>query len=126
MITRSLLIEEAPLIFEKQREFGKMLPEEFEYQIVEILRFQRPLQNTEDLVGYCSLLPSEKRASLSTPSAQRFKLLQKNNDLNIKDQLGEEWVNGSRRLELIKFCKRKACTNFDQIRRNSGLELNGC
>ena len=67
MTTRSLLIEEAQLIFEKQREFGKMLPEEFEYQFVEILCFQRPLQSTEDLVGYCSLLPSEKRAPLSTP-----------------------------------------------------------
>ena len=75
MITRSLLIEEAQLIFEKQIEFGKLLPEEFEYQFVEILRFQRPLQSTEDLVGYCSLLPSEKRAPLSTPSAERFKLL---------------------------------------------------
>ena len=124
MITRSLLIEEAQLIFEKQREFGKLLPEEFEYQFVEILRFQRPLQSTEDLVGYCLLLPSEKRAPLSTSSAERFKLLQKINDLSVKDQFGEEWVNKSRRLELIKFCERQAHTNFEQIRRNFEIPPN--
>ena len=124
MITRSLLIEEAQLIFEKQREFGQMLPEEFEQQFVEFLRFQRPLQSTEDLVGFCSLLPSEKRAPQSTPSAERFKLLQKINDLSIKDQFGEEWLNESRRLELIKFCERQARTSFDQIRRHFEIPPN--
>jgi CRISPR-associated endonuclease Csn1 len=52
-------------------------------QIGQLLFFQRPIAAQGHLIGKCELEPNERRASWATLEAQRFRILQKVNDLQI-------------------------------------------
>jgi CRISPR-associated endonuclease Csn1 len=52
-------------------------------QIGLLLFFQRPIAAQGHLIGKCELEPNERRASWATLEAQRFRILQKVNDLQI-------------------------------------------
>ena len=45
--------------------------------------FQRPIASQEHLIGFCELEPKERRASWASLEAQRFRVLQKVNDLAV-------------------------------------------
>ncbi|MEW5946660.1 MAG: type II CRISPR RNA-guided endonuclease Cas9 [bacterium] len=50
---------------------------------------QRPLKNQRHLVGNCELEPRRKRAPIACLSAQRFRMLQKVNDLEVRGVVKE-------------------------------------
>jgi len=104
-VTRDLLREEVRQIFEAQTHFGnaKTTPEfltayagsgkKGERNTPEgdgIAFYQRPLKSSEDLVGFCTLEPAEKRAPRFAYTAELFVLWSKLNNARIKSVGGNE------------------------------------
>lgn len=104
-VTRDLLREEINLIFKAQRKFGnEKATEKLQYEYAGdgtyanrntlegdgIAFYQRPLESSEKLVGYCTLEPDEKRACKFSYTAELFVLWGKLNNCRIKSHNGEE------------------------------------
>lgn len=68
--------------------YPEVMTPELKDKIQRPLFFQRPLQDNEHLVGRCELEPDEKRAPWATLAAQRFRLLQRLNDLELEEASG--------------------------------------
>ena len=84
---RAMFEEEFTAIWNKQREFHpELLTDQLEKQVRYWLFFQRPLASSNHLVGFCELEKGERRAPWATLEAQRFRLLQKVNDLRVVDR----------------------------------------
>lgn len=87
--TRSILrndqLNEVKLIFDKQRRMGNAFAsEDLEERYVGIAFHQRPLADSEDKVGTCTLEPSEKRAAKRSPSFELFRFYARLASLRIK------------------------------------------
>lgn len=68
--------KEVALLFDKQRRIGNPLAStELEAAFAQTAFFQRPLQDSDDLVGFCPFEPTERRAARRAPSFERFRLL---------------------------------------------------
>lgn len=68
--------KEVALLFDKQRRMGNSLASpELEAAFIDTAFFQRPLQDSDDLVGFCPFEPEERRAARRAPSFERFRLL---------------------------------------------------
>jgi CRISPR-associated endonuclease Csn1 len=81
---RAMFVEEFTAIWNKQKEFyPELLTDELEAKIRYWLFFQRPLASANHLVGFCELQKGERRAPWATLEAQRFRLLQRVNDLRV-------------------------------------------
>lgn len=81
---RAMFEEEFTAIWNKQREFySELLTDQLEKEVRYWLFFQRPLASSNHLIGFCELEKGERRAPWATLEAQRFRLLQKVNDVRI-------------------------------------------
>lgn len=73
---RSDLEKEATAIFAAQRRLGNhAMTEDLQRNFAEIAFSQRPLQDSEDKVGFCPFEPGEKRAARRSPSFELFRFL---------------------------------------------------
>ena len=61
----------------------ELLTPELHDKIVHLLFFQRPIAAQTHLIGKCELEPGKKRAPWAAMEAQRFRILQKVNDLRL-------------------------------------------
>ncbi len=78
-----------------------LLDDESKERIHDAIFFQRPLKSQKHLIGRCSLMPNRRRARLALRIAQRFRLLQKVNDLKIRDGIeGRSLTDEERRIVL--------------------------
>lgn len=67
---------EVALLFDVQRRIGNPLASvALQQAFTETAFFQRPLQDSEHLLGQCPFEPTEKRAAKRAPSFERFRLL---------------------------------------------------
>jgi len=67
---------EVQILMDRQRRMGNALAStELEAAFANAAFFQRPLQDSDDLVGSCPFEPTEKRAARRAPSFERFRLL---------------------------------------------------
>ncbi len=67
---------EVRVLFTQQRKKGNTLAtEDLEDKFAEIAFFQRPLQDSEDMVGFCPFEPQERRAAKYAYSFERFRFL---------------------------------------------------
>jgi CRISPR-associated endonuclease Csn1 len=81
---RSMYEREFQLIWQSQRGYWPdALDDEFEAKVSRLLFFQRPIAAQEHLIGFCELEPEERRAPWAFLEAQRFRVLQKVNDLRV-------------------------------------------
>lgn len=88
--SRDDLLHEVRKLFEAQRRLGNELAsEELEAAFIDIAFFQRPLQDSERLVGMCLFEPTEKRAAKHAPSFEKFRLLTRLVNLRITTDDGE-------------------------------------
>ncbi len=79
-----MFVEEFTAIWNKQKEFyPELLTDALEAKIRYWLFFQRPLASANHLIGFCELEKGERRAPWATLEAQRFRLLQRVNDLRV-------------------------------------------
>ncbi|HEB78845.1 MAG TPA: type II CRISPR RNA-guided endonuclease Cas9 [Rhodospirillales bacterium] len=84
-VSRSLLESEVEILFRSQRRLGNILAtEELEAAFRDIAFFQRPLQDSEDMVGMCPFETDEKRAAQCAYSFELFRFLSRLNTLTIR------------------------------------------
>lgn len=75
-VSRSDLAHEVKKLFETQRRLQQSFATaELEQQFTNIAFFQRPMQDSVNLVGQCRFEPEEKRCAKFSPSYERFRLL---------------------------------------------------
>jgi len=92
--TRSILRDdqdrEVRFLFDRQRAAGNRLATpELEQKYIDIAFFQRPLADSEKMVGNCPFEPEEKRAAKHSYSFELFRLLQRLNSLRVQSFGGE-------------------------------------
>jgi len=81
---RALYEDEFAQIWDKQVLFHPdVLTPDLRRDVKRLLFFQRPIRTQANLIGQCELELHERRASWSTVEAQRFRLIQRLNDLEI-------------------------------------------
>jgi CRISPR-associated endonuclease Csn1 len=91
-----------------------------------LLFFQRPIAAQTRLIGECELERGRKRAPLARLEAQRFRLLQKVNDLKLlRQDFTEERLAASQRSLLLSALETHGDLTFGQIRQLLGLRKNG-
>ncbi len=124
---RHMFEKEFAMIWEKQRTFyPAILTEELRREIGHILFDQRPVREQANLIGKCDLEPGQKRASWATLEAQRFRVLQKVNDLEViyPGQVLGVALTDAQRLSVYEFLDREGDQKFEAIRKHLGLEKN--
>lgn len=83
-VLRADLELEVRKLLRSQRKLGNTLAtEELENDFIDIAFFQRPLADSEHMVGFCSFEPAEKRAPKHAPSFEMFRLLTRLTNLRI-------------------------------------------
>ncbi len=81
---RDMFTSEFEAIWEAQRtHHPDLLTDDLHKNLRHAMFFQRPLKSQRHLVGHCDLMPERKRAALALRIAQRFRILQKVNDLEL-------------------------------------------
>ena len=124
---RNMFEHEFEKIWGRQRSFHPAtLTEELRREIAGILFDQRPIREQANLIGHCELEPDQRRASWATLEAQRFRLLQRVNDLEIvhPGQVLGVPLTDPQRLGLYELLDMQGDQKFDAIRKHLGLEKN--
>jgi len=137
-VTRELLREEVRKIFEAQARFGnaKATPElltdyagsgkKEERNTPEgdgIAFYQRPLRSSEDLVGFCTLEPAEKRAPRFSYTAELFVLWSKLNNTRIRNVDGREReLTLDEKNRLAEKAHMLKSLSYKQARKDLGLQ----
>jgi len=122
---RALIEDEFEKLWVAQmRHHASLLTEEAKAEIRRLIFHQRPLRPVDP--GRCTLDPSDPRAPRALPLAQRFRMLQELNNLEIValDQTRRRLTRTEREKVFAKLVPAKELT-FEQMRRLLGLEA-GC
>jgi len=91
-------------------------------EVAKLLFYQRPIAAQSHLIGECELEPGRKRAPLACLDAQRFRLLQKVNDLKlILPDYSERRLTAEERTRLLAELDTKGDLTFPDIRKRLGL-----
>jgi CRISPR-associated endonuclease Csn1 len=129
---RKMFEQEFALIWAAQSiHHGSFLTRELHDRVHELLFFQRPISAQKHLVGTCELErgdgkhPAKRRAPWATMAAQRFRMLQKINDLVVIDAKNQtsRKLTGDERLKLYQLLDREGTQSFTAIRKY--LDLKG-
>lgn len=84
--SRKMYQEEFEKIWEAQKaHHPKLLTDDLKKEIKKAIFYQRPLKSQKSLIGRCSLEKGKRRAPWALLSAQRFRYMQKLNDLLVVD-----------------------------------------
>ena len=121
---RKMLEDEFHLIWAGQAaHHPDLLTEELRQKTHRAIFFQRPIKSQRHLVGYCELEePKRRRAPMCTLAAQRFRLLQKVNDLLVEEaDTGRRPLSPEERASLVEALEAQRRLSFPNIRRLLGL-----
>ncbi len=124
--SRQMYEDEFELIWNKQKEYyPDLLNDEFKEKIHHHIFYQRPLKSQKHLIGECSLERGRRRAPWALLIAQRFRYLQRLNDLSYfdRDEMRERKIEGDQRKILIELFETKEKVSFGAIRK--ALKLRG-
>jgi len=103
-----------------------MLTEELKKRLHRAIFFQRPLKSQAHLIGECDLERGRRRAPWALLSAQRFRYLQKVNDLDVTEPTGERRrLTDEERNKLAEALESKPNLTWAGVRRALGL-ARGC
>jgi len=120
---RALVEDEFERLWSKQAEFHPdLLTADAKAAIKEAIFFQRPLRPVDP--GRCTLDPTDERAPWALPLAQRFRMLQEINHLEIigRDLKPRKLTLAQRDKIYAKLRTARTDPTFDQIRRLLGLD----
>jgi CRISPR-associated endonuclease Csn1 len=120
---RKMYEEEFEKIWARQSEFhASVLTAEFRERVRRLLFFQRPIAMNAGAIGECELERGEKRAPVASLEAQRFRLLQKVNDLKyVTADFAEHDLTAEQRQKLAQELENKGDLTFAAIRKLLGL-----
>jgi CRISPR-associated endonuclease Csn1 len=124
---RDMYLDEFEKIWSAQIKHHPHLSDEWKPKIHGAMFHQRPLKSQKHLIGFCELEPDCRRAPRASLEAQRFRYLQKVNDLEITTPDGEIWdLNNQRyaelRHKLIALLDTHAEVEFKSLRTKLGLK----
>lgn len=123
--SRDDLLDEVRKIFSAQRRLGNELASEaLETAFVDTAFFQRPLQDSERLVGMCLFEPTEKRAAKHAPSFEKFRLLTRLINLRITTDDGERSLTPGEMTAATNDLGSTAKLSAKTIRKRIGLPDN--
>jgi CRISPR-associated endonuclease Csn1 len=117
---RKMFEEEFEKIWEAQQpHHPELLTAELRGKIWHLLFFQRPIAKQEHLIGRCELEPGKRRAPWASLAAQRFRILQKINDLRLSKpgSLASIDLTPDQRETLYQLLDRKGTQTFKAIRK---------
>jgi len=122
--SRRMYEDEFEKIWAKQSEHHPgLLTEELKERLRSAIFRQRPLKSQKGLIGRCELEPAHRRAPVACMVAQRFRLLQKVNDLEITTADGEiRRLTKDERRQLATALDETGDRTFAQIRTLLGLK----
>jgi CRISPR-associated endonuclease Csn1 len=120
---RQMYLDEFDRIWEAQRAYhSSLLTDEARAKIHHLIFFQRRLKPQSGLVGACSLEPGRKRAPWGLLDAQRFRLLQRVNDLTILHGTDKpRSLSGEERAKLIERLETSGDITFAKLRTLLGV-----
>lgn len=127
VLPRELLLEELELLFRKQKEFGNAhTSTKFYDAFLEIFMRQKGILEGEEIlkmVGYCTFEPEEKRAPMASFSFEKFRFLQRANNIRWIDENGEQQAISKEQVLLLfeEALSRKTAINYYQIKNILGL-----
>jgi CRISPR-associated endonuclease Csn1 len=98
----------------------EILTAEFRERLREAIFRQRPLKDQSHLIGACSLMPEEKRAPLYDLDVQRWRLLDKVNNLKLAEP-EERRLTAEERAKLVKELTVEESLTYVQVRKLLGL-----
>ncbi len=110
-------------LFERQRQLGNALAtEDLEGRFAEFAFSQRPLQDSDERVGYCPFEPAERRTARRGYSFERFRLLSRLNAIRLTAGAGERPLSAEEiALVLNDFGKTKSIS-FRVLRKRLRLD----
>ncbi len=118
---RSMFVEEFDAIWATQKKFyPEILTEELQAKVRYWLFFQRPLSPASHLVGFCELEKGERRAPWATLEAQRFRLLQKVNDLRLIEGGREISLKAAERAQILEYLETQGDLTFTRLKKLLG------
>ncbi len=119
---RSMYEDEFEKIWAAQTPFNpSLLTEERRKLLRRAIFFQRPLRSARNLIGKCELEPGQRRAARHLLLSQRFRLVQKVNDLTILAREGERQLTSEERASLLSRLEGEENASFADIRKLLGL-----
>lgn len=123
---RKMYRDEFEAIWTAQSTHHPTLGDDWKKQIHDAIFHQRPLKSQSGLIGMCELEPAYRRVLWACVEAQRFRYLQKVNDLEIIAPTGETWAlidpaHADLRQKLIELFETQAEVKFDSLRTKLGL-----
>ncbi|HUU53385.1 MAG TPA: type II CRISPR RNA-guided endonuclease Cas9 [Armatimonadota bacterium] len=118
-LSRGMLLDEFEAIWTAQRaHHPAILTDDLKEKVHRAIFFQRPLKSARHLIGKCDLEKGKRRAPLACLSAQRFRLLQKVNDLQLFLPDGEvRDLTPEERARLLDALQREGDRTFGAVRR---------
>lgn len=128
---RRMFEHEFELIWSSQQpHHASVLTQELHDRIWTLLFFQRPISAQKHLIGTCELergdekRPAKRRAPWATMAAQRFRMLQKINDLVVLDASlrTSRKLTPEERKSLYELLDREGTQTFAAIRKHLGLK----
>jgi len=120
---RSMYEEEFEAIWEAQRRHHAALTRELKDRLWQILFEQRPLRDTEDLVGECAWIPGEKRAPVWSLDYQRYRVLQTVNHLRVaENRCAPRPLTHEERWRLLEELEKKPKVTIAQAKKLLGLK----
>lgn len=121
---RRMYLEELAHIFKRQAQCHKVLSEEVQAEIEDIIFFQRPLKLKKNRVGKCSLETHKKRAATARLEYQQFRYLQDINILEYFDPNTEQWIELTQqdKQTLQPLFETSEKLTFTALRRALGLQ----
>ncbi len=126
LTARRMYEEEFDALWQAQQAYHpELLTEKLHRQVRRAIFYQRPLKSAKHLIGKCELEKGRKRAALALPEAQRFRLLQKVNDLRVHPPEGQPRpLTPEERAKLLDKLEQQEDATFGSIR--TLLKLKGC
>lgn len=121
---REMYQQEFELLWESQSRFHPtILTRDFKVAVHNVIFHQRPLKVKRGSIGRCTFEPRRFRASRAWPDAQRFRLLQDLNHLQIKSPTTREYRNltSAERERLLHLLEQHKTVSWRKARRT--LEL---
>lgn len=122
--SRQMYESEFERIRQVQQNHHPSLVSSFWDDLHEAIFHQRPLKSQSHLIGRCTLEPHRRRAPEALPSYQRFRLLQKLNDLSIVTPTGQrEPLTDQQRSLLLDTLQREGDLKFNDARKLLKLDF---
>ncbi len=119
---RSMYKDEFEKIWAAQQpHHPSLLTSQLKEKIAHLLFFQRPLMDMSHRVGQCELIPEKKRAPWASWEAQRFRLIQRVNDMTFKEDGRERNLSPEQRQIILTTLENDGDQTFAELRKLAGL-----